>query len=177
MLCQDCQKNDATIHYKEIVNDQYRELHLCEECVSRRGLETGQFSSSPSLANLLAGLAEIDKEVVPEEKIYECEKCHLTYTNFKERGLLGCSHCYQAFEKQLTHMLRKIHGNIQHVGKVTNRAMDRAELKDEIFKLKKELATAVRNEEFEKAAGLRDQIKEMEERQAPKVGTQKTGDR
>lgn len=162
MLCEDCQKNEATIHYKEIINDHYRELHLCEGCATRRGLEVVPFPSSPSLINFLTGLTEIDKEILLEEKTYECQRCHYRFSNFKERGVLGCSHCYKTFEGQLINMLQNIHGNIQHRGKIPTKISGEVASRDRILRLKEELKIAVRDEEFEKAAKLRDEIKELE---------------
>ncbi|HAV42897.1 TPA: hypothetical protein DCX15_02635 [bacterium] len=166
MLCEDCKERDATIHYKEIINDQYQEIHLCEECAQNQGLEVTQFSSPPSLANFLTGLVGISKKLVHEEETKECPKCHLSFANFKERGMLGCSDCYESFEEELTHMLRRIHGNIQHVGKIPTKIKTELELKDKIFELKRELEMAIKNEEFERAAQLRDQIREMERRKS-----------
>lgn len=164
MLCEDCKMQEANVHYKELINDQYRELHLCEECAGRRGLETVPFPSSPTLVNFLTGLAEIDKGVLPEEKTYECQRCHFSFSDFKEKGVLGCSHCYQIFEGQLVNMLQNIHGNIQHRGKTATKIRGETELREKILRLKKDLETAVSLEEFERAAQLRDQIKELESR-------------
>ena len=32
MLCQVCNKNEATVHYTKIINGEIEELHICEEC-------------------------------------------------------------------------------------------------------------------------------------------------
>lgn len=168
MLCQICGKNEATVHFTEVINNQIGELHLCEECAQKKGL-----SIQPhfSIADLLVGL--INLGISPpqiEEAGIKCKNCGLTYTQFGKIGRLGCSECYTAFQKGLVPLLRKIHGSIQHRGKFPpkgKRVISR-ELKEkpisEIEKLKDELAQAIEREEFEKAAKLRDKIRDLEKK-------------
>ena len=35
---------------------------------------------------------------------------------------MGCDQCYSVFGNYLEHLLRRIHGNTQHLGKIPNRA-------------------------------------------------------
>jgi hypothetical protein len=47
MTCDLCSKNEATVHLSEVINDQTRELHLCEACAREKGAEAaGLFSAS-----------------------------------------------------------------------------------------------------------------------------------
>jgi protein arginine kinase activator len=158
MLCEECKLKEATVHYQEIVDGNYSEVHLCEECAKKKGLDIVSILPSMGLANLIAGLAEIDIEALPQKGGKECEVCGLTYLEFKDKGRVGCSHCYEAFEPQMRHILRKIHGNIQHTGKLVSKGIDEAE----IVSLKRELEQAVAKEEFERAAKLRDRIRALE---------------
>lgn len=164
MRCEDCQSKEATVHYQEIVDGNYSEIHLCDECAKKKGLDTIHIFPPLGLANLLAGLVELDKEFPKERGVTtRCERCGLTYTEFKERGRVGCSHCYEAFESQMRHILRKIHGNIQHTGKLIPRAQ--VSEKREIAALRKELERAISREEFERAAEIRDKIKLLEKKE------------
>ncbi len=77
---------------------------------------------------------------------------------------------YQAFEKELTPLLQRAHGlersqETHHVGKVpTRRGGTGVPMKRQVdvAKLRKELARAVEAEDYERAAKLRDQIRQAE---------------
>ena len=164
MLCDICGKNPATVHLTEINDDQMSELHLCEECARQK---SAQMEQQFGLSDLLAGLAEFDKPTKELEAVsLKCPNCKLTYAEFKKMGRLGCGECYTAFKKYLGHLLKKIHGSVIHFGKtpvkVTKVLKKRIDLQDLRYKLQK----AIEKEEFEEAAKIRDQIKELEKRQS-----------
>lgn len=58
----------------------------------------------------------------------------------------------------MKHILRKIHGNIQHTGKLTSRLSGPLEIRE----LKKRLERAIEREEYEEAVRLRDEIRALE---------------
>lgn len=161
MLCQNCNKNDATVHYTKIINGNVDKLHLCDECA----LNIHEFDTSFSLHNLLTGLIDntqtesIDKK----EDDIKCSFCGLKYNEFKESGRFGCTNCYNAFKARLTPLLKGIHGHDTHIGKVPSGANNNIVREREIDKLRKELDILVNREAFEEAAILRDKIKELEE--------------
>ena len=84
--------------------------------------------------------------------------------------MLGCSNCYIEFENRLEPILRRIHGNIVHNGKVPKRTGGTLRIRKEIEEYKEEMQRAVDNEEFERAAELRDKIKELENMLAVRGG-------
>jgi protein arginine kinase activator len=115
------------------------------------------------ISDLLAGMAEESGPAENEElEKTRCEGCGLTYADFKKTGRLGCSHCYEAFAASLKGLLRKIHGSNQHLGKIPNMENELFEQRKEIRRLREEMKRAIKAEEFEKAAALRDRIYEME---------------
>lgn len=172
MLCDNCNKNPATVHLTEIVDSQMNELHLCEECARQK---SAQMESQFGLSELLAGLAEFGKPASGKEKEQQvnlkCPVCGLTYADFKKIGRLGCGNCYEAFKRYLAPLLKRIHGSSQHVGKsplksgatltVTTKTKAKTSAPD-LQELKFRLQKAIEQEAFEEAARLRDQIKELE---------------
>jgi len=174
MLCNLCNKNQATVHLTEIVDDQMSELHLCDECAKKKSV---QMEQQFGLSDLLAGLVDYSKQLGGAEKgtvALQCSYCGLTYDDFRKIGRLGCSECYTSFGKYLGPLLKRIHGAGQHMGKAPvvfaaepgfkgqkTRGMDIAELKAN-------LQQAIGQEEFEEAARLRDAIKEAEIKQKNK---------
>jgi protein arginine kinase activator len=157
MICDNCGKEPATVHYKEMRGDKTAEYHLCEKCAAEKGIEVGDKKKSFSVSNILAGMAE---EMGSD--LETCSNCGLTYREFRESGRLGCAKCYESFKEQLKPLLRRIHGSNIHMGKSPSTRQGIFEKKKEIEKLKKDLTAAIDSEEFERAAKIRDKIKELE---------------
>ncbi len=162
MLCDICGKKEATVHITEIINEKMAKLHLCEECAKEKGAEMEEHFG---LSDLLAGLTDLGANIEPEMMdTVKCNFCGFTYRDFKKMGRLGCSECYEAFKKQLAPLLKRIHGADRHVGKVPlmigKTVKDSRSLQD----LKMKMEKAIQTEDFEEAARLRDQIKELEKK-------------
>ncbi|MDD4980999.1 MAG: UvrB/UvrC motif-containing protein [Candidatus Omnitrophica bacterium] len=165
MLCDICNKNPATVHLTEIIDEQMNELHLCEECAHQK---SAQMEQQFGLSDLLAGLVDFEKPAkdTAEAVAVKCANCGLTYADFKKIGRLGCGECYSSFRKYLGVLLKKIHGSNQHIGKspikepvkVVRKKVDPQELR-------RRLQEAIEAEAFEEAAKLRDQIRELERKQ------------
>jgi protein arginine kinase activator len=96
----------------------------------------------------------------------QCPRCGLLYSSFKETGRLGCSECYAAFQFQLRPLLRRIHGDTRHRGKSPTHDGGEQTGTRQIQRLHDELQRAVEREEFEKAAGIRDEIRKLETERA-----------
>lgn len=169
MLCDVCGKSVATVHLTEIIDDQMAELHLCENCARAKSMEMEQ---QFGLADLLAGLSNLGGQVESQASAgAKCPNCGLTYENFKKMGRLGCSECYKSFKLYLNPLLKKIHGSIQHTGRSPVNKPQESPVKpvvkvkvSQVQELKNQLQSAIQKEEFEKAAGLRDKIKELEKK-------------
>lgn len=162
MLCDICNKNPATVHLTEIIDEQITELHLCEKCAQEKSV---QMEQQFGLADLLAGLAEFgsSKEETEGVKI-KCSNCGLGFEDFKKIGRLGCSECYNNFKKYLGPLLKRIHGSNQHVGKSPVKATRLVKKKLSLQELRDKLQKAIEQEEFEEAAKIRDQIKDLEKK-------------
>ncbi|MDF2925293.1 MAG: hypothetical protein K0R57_4207 [Paenibacillaceae bacterium] len=165
MICQECGKRPATLHFTKIVNGEKTEFHICEACARERGEIIPGTAGGFSIHNLLSGLLDFEPGVsgkTAKAAAPHCENCGLTYSQFSKLGRFGCSECYKYFEERLDPLFKRVHGNTVHVGKVPKRTGGRIQQKREVERLKKELAQRVENEDFESAARIRDQIKELE---------------
>lgn len=94
-----------------------------------------------------------------------CPACHLSFEEFSKTGKLGCSECYHAFRPQMKQVLRSIHGNDTHTGKIPHSADGKLRAKRELEALKLKLNDAVAAEQFEEAAKLRDEIKALSQKE------------
>lgn len=169
MQCDICHKEEATVHLTEIINNKMTKLHLCEQCAREKSQEMEEHFG---LADLLSGLADLVPVVEKKEKAAEisikCPSCGFTFQNFRKMGRLGCPKCYDTFRNQLSPLLRKIHGSDSHIGKMPPKKeiiRDKAAL---MTNLKERLGEAIKREEFEEAARLRDQIKALERKKQKK---------
>ena len=98
-----------------------------------------------------------------QEVDLKCEVCGITFKEFRQKGLLGCPNDYQVFGSALTSLVeRSQEGATHHVGKVPHRAGSDQKKQTAILRLRAELQAAIANEDYEKAAIMRDQIKEFE---------------
>ncbi len=160
MFCEVCGKKVATVHYTEIVGNQMTEMHLCEDCAKDKGAAIPHFS----ISDLLAGLADFKPPLALEEGMGKCSRCGLTYSDFKKEGRLGCGNCYRTFKGFLAPLLKRIHGNTTHVGRAPSKMGRKVEGKVKLQTLNSRLQEAIRREEFEEAARLRDEIRKLEKK-------------
>ncbi|AOY75140.1 UvrB/UvrC motif-containing protein [Clostridium formicaceticum] len=164
MVCQECNSRKATVHMTKIIQGKKEEVHLCEQCAKVK--DTLNFDNAFSIHNFLAGLLDVTKD--PQLKAQystsvQCSQCGMTYDRFKQIGRLNCDQCYKEFKTNLAPLIRKVHGNLQHTGKVPKRAGGIIRLKREVNELKLQLKEAIDQQAFERAAELRDHIKQLED--------------
>lgn len=168
MLCQECGKRPATLHFTKIVNGEKTEFHVCESCAREKGELIPGTTNGFSIHNLLSGLLDFDPSaantVGVKPQSLRCEECGLTYSQFSKIGRFGCSACYKQFSDRLDPLFRRVHGNTVHVGKVPKRSGGLIKVRREIENLKKEMHAEIEHEEFENAAKIRDRIRELEKK-------------
>ena len=165
MMCDDCGVRPANFLLKAVTDDGVHEKNLCPVCMAKykRRIPGLDFSN---LAGILSGILETRKNTAREESIssseYDglvCPECGMTYAEFRKDGRMGCAACYQAFRQPLDSLLLKVHGNLQHAGRMPGGLKSDASIKFTIEKLKQELVKAIAAEEYEQAAQIRDKVR------------------
>ncbi len=159
MLCDVCGKKAATVHLTEIIEGKTTEIHLCEGCAKKK---TEEVQKQFSIAGFLSDLTDLDLDNKESAGQIKCSNCGLTYQEFKKTGKLGCYNCYADFKTFLAPLLKKVHGAGRHKGKSQDKGAKNLSVQERINKLKEFLNRAVELEEYEEAARLRDQIKELQ---------------
>jgi protein arginine kinase activator len=161
MKCQKCTKA-ATLHITEVIGeDQYEELHLCEECANKYLYEPQQKVFGPKTG--LGGGPQEESEELTALNQKECPQCGIKFVEFRNSGRLGCPNDYQEFREELTALLENIHGETHHCGKTPRRLPQAKQMQAELIQLRKQLQQAVTKEAYEDAARLRDKIRKLEE--------------
>src|SRR2546421_3956247 len=158
MLCDVCKCNDATVFLTQILEGKMHKVNLCEACSKEKGVQDRR---TFALADLLLGLGATD-EIEKGGLSQKCPVCGFSQADFKKTGRLGCSTCYTTFAEGLATLLKAMHKGTEHVGKLPQRAHRTVELNDRMRALTENLQKAVAEENYESAASLRDQIKQLE---------------
>ncbi len=162
MLCCVCKEKTATVHLTQITGDKMQKVDLCEECAKQKGVND---QAGFSLADLLLGLgASQELEQSAGGTDAKCPQCGFTHADFKKSGRLGCAECYQTFAEGLGGLLKSMHKGTRHVGKVPEHLRTQRDLTEQMNSLQKKLAKAIAAENFEQAAQLRDEIKQLNNR-------------
>jgi protein arginine kinase activator len=176
MKCDVCGKNEATVHLTEVINDKVTKLHICGKCAKAKSEE---MQSHFGLHDLLSGLVDsepgLSGEPLAKGTEFECATCGMTYYDFQRTGRLGCGECYKTFDRNLSELLRKIHGSDRHVGKIPFKGEKTLDKQKDIQRLRSELNDFILAEEFERAALVRDRIKELEKELFGGEGLNETG--
>ncbi|MBR2568944.1 MAG: UvrB/UvrC motif-containing protein [Paenibacillus sp.] len=175
MMCQQCGEKPATLHFTKIINGQKTEFHLCESCAREKGDILQGANDGFSIHNLLSGLMNLDQSSgslhnglygfstsKPAPEKLKCDHCGLSFEQFSKMGRFGCDECYQAFRPRLDPILKRVHGNVVHVGKIPKRGGVAMNQRRELEDLRKKLQESIELEQFEVAAELRDRIRELE---------------
>lgn len=141
--------------------------HLCETCAKEQGQLFSQAAQGFNFNQLLSGLLNMESSpgfATPSTTAVRCENCGMTYNQFTEIGRFGCPECYNSFSARLEPLLRRIQSSTEHTGKIPVQSGERLKLRKKLDTLRKDLKQAVIQEQFEEAAKLRDEIRELEQR-------------
>ena len=153
MQCEICNKKDAVVHFKHVADGEVRELNICEDCASENGIS---IQPPDLLTDFLMGKAQQSalKKPAAGEPTRRCLTCGMKDSDFDKMSRLGCSDCYEAFEKDVEEVAVAMQKGDRHVGKIPE---GRGTAEDQTL-LTGMLNDAVKVENFEEAARIRDII-------------------
>lgn len=180
MLCENCGKREANVRYSENINGVKKEMNLCEECSKRLGITEQRVFRMPSLdfsnffGSFLEDFASMPNFIplLEQVKDVKCESCGYTFNDIVNSGRYGCANCYDVFEDRMEPILKKLQGANRHtgrLGKISDNNVKFDKTSDNNVenenngksKLEEELKKAIKEERYEDAAKLRDEIKKM----------------
>lgn len=171
MICQNCQKNQATVLVTEISQasaapdgatgaPEILEQHLCEVCAQALDLPYASVGKKSPVD--IWKLLQLSANQARKKPGPACPSCGMTLDEFRKKGRLGCPQDYEVFRAHLAEVLERVHGAVQHSGRIPGASSAAPEL-DRISHLRAELENAIRAEAYESAARLRDEIRAIEE--------------
>ena len=190
MLCERCKAREANIHYTEVVNGVATEHNLCSQCAKEMDLGAyagiaGILDSEMPIGKLLSqllGLSGVTEANLPEEvENLVCPTCQTSYGDFVKNSQFGCPDCYHMFDLLIGDKLKQLHGSDSHKGKTptgqtaagsseesvqettASSLFDKPLTGEErISLLRSKLQEAIGEEDYEAAAGYRDEIRALE---------------
>jgi len=166
MKCHFC-SNPATVHITKLVQQKKLEVHLCEACAEKHQGPAADLSLSSILESLIG---QHVSPVAEELGRLICPTCGIKYMEFRADGRLGCPADYEVFRAGLVPILQRIHRATRHAGKVPRRpaaVAGREPPAAELLDLRQRLRRAVDSEDYERAAALRDLIRQKEASDEP----------
>lgn len=164
MSCEQCGEREAVVHLTQIAENQVTVVHLCERCAAERGFDTGAATAKTPLGGFLATLSTLADVEATTEGPSRCASCGAGFDDFKATGRLGCAACYEAFSVPLRELMRRLHGAIVHTGERYLLGSDQGARPDptaDAEELQAQLRAAIAEEDFERAAELRDRLRSL----------------
>ena len=163
-LCERCKKAKATFHLTNIDRSGAKvERHLCDECASEEGLLQGT-KATVNLNEILESFIAGSKAGAANLSDLVCDRCGISYVEFRNQDLLGCANDYEVFGEQIGRLLERTHdGATHHVGKTPKSVGTVHKPQQDLRRLKRQLDEAVAAEDYERAVELRDRIRDLED--------------
>jgi protein arginine kinase activator len=161
----------ATVYIIDLVGGVPLERYLCDACATDMNISPQHFQIANIFKELINSLQPLQQKPVQDVK---CENCGMTYSLFKKILRFGCERDYELFNA--ASVLEQLYGTSQHVGKSPQHKSD--DLEEAVFEvptepekdyralrveLQAQLDAAVKAEDYEAAAKLRDEIKTLPE--------------
>jgi protein arginine kinase activator len=166
MDCDICGKK-AKVHLTQLVGGQIKKIALCDSCAKEKGVTD---PTGFALAEMLLGksggkpAAALSPAAGP---VRRCGGCGFTLDDLRRIRRFGCAECYTTFHDEVSQMLRGMHKGPKHIGKVPAGLMEQHARAQRLEELRGKLDVAVTAENYEEAAGLRDEIRQIEIRATP----------
>ena len=169
MQCSVCKEKPATVFLTHIENDKMHKVNLCEDCAKKKGVDNPTTFSLAD-ADLLLGLGAAQEVAQTAGGVdLKCPRCGFSQADFKKSGRLGCPECYRTFAEGLAGLLKTMHKGTRHTGKAPEALRATRENADRMKSLQTKLAKAIKDENYEQAALVRDEIKQLTGRPTPTV--------
>ena len=169
MQCEICQENPSSVYVTDLVYDEetpHGELgtpnlqQICTSCAGELKLPHADLPGQDKavLFKLLQKTAKKSQRAAGPS----CKTCGMGLTEFRAQGRLGCADCYAVFGPHLAPLLLRMHQATEHTGRAPGTDAKEIELTVRIEKLRERMNVAIREEDYEDAAKLRDELTDLE---------------
>lgn len=161
MLCEICGKNAATTHIRTVVNGKIYEKHICAFCAANESYGDIKSNNLSELLSLMLGESNLHFK---KNEVMRCKCCGSSYSDIADSGKCGCAECYSVFYEQLLPYIKRVHGSTEHMGKTLEKTpCEQNKIQEKLDELRAQLNQLIKDEKYEQAAIVRDEIKKMKE--------------
>lgn len=178
MICDNCRKNEATIHLIQLNNNgEIKKFDLCKECakelafLSDENINENEFNNSTNILAIDLGFFNENESFdffnnlnSTNKENRRCQYCNISLSAIKKIGRVGCPKCYEEFKEELNPLIKLIQTGIEHKGKIPINSNRRLKIEKKIKDLKFMLEEQIIIENFEEAAKLRDKISSLQKK-------------
>ena len=161
MQCDFCDSK-ATVFLTQLIGGEMKKMCLCEKCAQDKGVtDPAGFALGDSL---IGGGFSVGEESVAGSANdgANCPVCGFTFKKLQQVGRLGCSECYETFGDEISRRLKGMHKGTTHIGHVPEGLVEEHARQQRLDQLRNRLDEAIAAENYEEAAGFRDEIQELE---------------
>ena len=117
MICTSCQKAEAVVFIKQIINNQVSQAALCAVCAAQAHVSLDPISPLNALLEILS-----HPKAPRPRTVVRCPGCGISWNDFRTTGRLGCGRCYEHFASHLKSLIPRMHsGAYAHRGKSPRR--------------------------------------------------------
>ena len=156
MLCEHCGKNQAVVKFYQNHNGKKQTKYICNSCAEQMMGSYLSFENNNPFGMIHSVLGMGAPDYAAD---MVCPTCGTTYREFMHRGKFGCEDCYDTFGPKLKGIFGKLQAGTRHKSDASSvkPVMQDATEQD----LQRELAAAVKSENYEKAAELKRRLDDM----------------
>jgi len=159
MKCDVCRERPAVIFVQQVSRGSSIELHLCEVCARERGFSTTENKIDVSLGGLFSDI--LDGTVDAAGRVASCPVCGYTLSDIKKHHRTGCADCYRHFRAEIISILRQDGLELSYTGELPSKLESFRTPAVDPENLRKELARAIEQEDYEMAAWYRDRLRSI----------------
>jgi len=172
MICPRCNKNLATVHVTEVTefigpehpDNQVQDHFICQVCAQELDVSVAGMAPKAVASQIwkLLQLHTKKGQIRIKTGGPSCPSCGMTLEELQRHGRVGCARCYEAFQEHLDQHLERLHGSKEHVGRLPGISEGELARRQRVSDLRGALELAVREEDYERAATLRDELAALE---------------
>ncbi len=165
MICDVCNERESVISYTKFDGENVEEVHLCEKCAEEKLKSdfSRYMNIGINLDDFLKNIFQFASQITQDNEDYFCENCGMSFSEYRQSGIVGCSNCYDTFRNEIKNYFKSINKVPKHIGNIPQNANKNLKNKREISQLESELEILISLEEYENAAIVRDKIKLLKE--------------
>ena len=130
-------------------NGVYAQINVCDKCAFSALKKTSEY-------NIDVLMSIIEDITLKHTESKKCQQCNASFDDLIEKSRLGCDKCYDTFKDTILNLLLRCQISLKHIGKKPKnfKLSDASEIEN----LNIELQEAIKIEDYEKAACLKEKI-------------------